>query len=115
MDNVRLSKGMRKDVMVQRELEEEELNWIVDQSLNTPFYIAANLFSAGMFSDYRTEAKLASESVPTLTIVAEHWAEIATAFTYKVSPQSKVEVLGGHLMFWEHNEKFNKLIEQFEM
>ncbi|MCZ2259956.1 alpha/beta fold hydrolase [Sporosarcina sp. G11-34] len=107
--------GYAKNVMVQRELEEEELNWIVDQSLNTPFYIAANLFSAGMFSDYRTEAKLASESVPTLTIVAEHWAEIATAFTHKVSPQSKVEVLGGHLMFWEHNEKFNKLIEQFEM
>ena len=60
--------GYAKDVMVQRELQEEELNWLVEQSLKTPFYIAANLFSAGMFSDYRAEAKIASESVPTLTL-----------------------------------------------
>jgi non-heme chloroperoxidase len=107
--------GYAKDVMVQRELREEELNWLVVQSLKTPFYIAANLFSAGMFSDYRAEAKIASESVPTLTVVAEHWAEIATAYTHKASPQSKVEVLGGHLMFWEHSEKFNELLDRFEM
>ena len=104
-----------KDVMVQRDLQEEEVTWLVEQSLKTPVYIAANLFSAGMFSDYRIEAKTASESVPTLTIVAEHWAEVAKSFTEKVSPQSKIEVLGGHLMFWEHSEKFNNLIEQFEM
>lgn len=107
--------GYAKDVMVQRELQEEELTWLVEQSLKTPFYIAANLFSAGMFSDYRTEAKIASESVPTLTVVAEHWSEVARAFTEKVSPRSKVEILGGHLMFWEHSEKFNELVEKFEI
>ncbi|WP_249336586.1 alpha/beta fold hydrolase [Sporosarcina sp. Marseille-Q4063] len=101
--------------MVQRELKEEELTWIVEQSLKTPYYIAANLFSAGMFSDYRAEAKIASESVPTLTVVAEHWADVAKTFTAKVSPQSKVEMLGGHLMFWEHSRKFNELIEQLEL
>jgi len=101
--------------MVQRKLEDEEVTWLVEQSLKTPHYIAANLFAAGMFSDYRTEAKLASDSVPTLTIVAEHWAEVAKAFTGKVSPESEVKVLGGHLMFWEHSEKFNNLIEQFEL
>ena len=107
--------GYARDVMVQRELKEEEVTWLVEQSLKTPHYIASNLFAAGMFADYRTEAKIASESVPTLTVVAEHWAEVAKSFTEKVSPQSKVEVLGGHLMFWEHSEKFNNLIEQFEM
>ena len=107
--------GYAKDVMVQRELEEDEVTWLVEQSLKTPYYIAANLFAAGMFADYRTEAKIASESVPTLTVVAEHWADVAKSFTEKVSPQSKVEVLGGHLMFWEHSEKFNNLIERFEM
>jgi non-heme chloroperoxidase len=107
--------GYAKDVMVQRELREEEVKWLVEQSLKTPYYIAANLFSAGMFSDYRTEARMAGESVPTLTVVAEHWAEVAKSFTAKVSPKSKVEVLGGHLMFWEHSEKFNKIIEEFEL
>ena len=101
------------DVMVQRELEEKELNWIVEQSAKTPHYIAAQLFASGMFSDYRQEARLASESVPTLTIVAEHWADTAKNFVAQHAPQSAVEVLGGHMMFWEHAEKFNQIIGQF--
>ncbi|WP_249312870.1 alpha/beta fold hydrolase [Lederbergia citrea] len=105
--------GYATQVMVQRKLEEQELNWLVEQSLKTPYYIAANLFSAGMFSDYREEARLASETVPTLTVIAEHWAQIASAFTKKLSPGSQVEVLGGHLMFWEHSERFNEVVDQF--
>jgi len=105
--------GYATGVMVQRELAETELNWLVEQSLKTPHYIAANLFASGMFSDYREEAKLASESVPVLTVIAEHWAHVAKAFTEKLTPQSSIEVLGGHLMFWEHSEKFNEIVESF--
>ncbi|MBS4197727.1 alpha/beta fold hydrolase [Lederbergia citri] len=107
--------GYATGVMVQRELEENELSWLVEQSLKTPHYIAANLFASGMFSDYREEAKLASESVPVLTVIAEHWAPIAKAFTERISPKSSIEVLGGHLMFWEHDEKFNTMLENFLM
>ena len=66
--------------MVQRKLEEEELQWIVEQSLNTPHYVVANLFAAGMFSDYREEAKLVIEKIPTLTVAAEHWGDTARTF-----------------------------------
>ncbi|MEH7385641.1 alpha/beta hydrolase [Bacillus sp. JJ1521] len=100
-------------VMVQRELEKEELTWLVEQSLKTPYYIAGNLFASGMFSDYREEAKKASKAVPTLTIVAEHWAEIAEKYTNELTPESQVKVLGGHMMFWEHDEKFNKFVKDF--
>ncbi|WP_164670211.1 alpha/beta fold hydrolase [Virgibacillus doumboii] len=100
-------------VMVQRELEQKELNWLVEESLKTPYYIAANLFAAGMFSDYRNEAKSLSNSVPVLTVFAEHWAETATAFTKNTSPESKIEVLGGHMMFWEHGDKFNEMMTRF--
>ncbi|MEH6942071.1 alpha/beta fold hydrolase [Bacillus sp. JJ722] len=100
-------------VMVQRKLKEEELNWIVEQSLKTPYYVAANLFAAGMFSDYRKEAVLASKSVSTLTVVAEHWAEVASAYTRRITPESTIKVLGGHMMFWEHSEKFNEVVKQF--
>lgn len=105
--------GYVTQVMVQRELTEEELSWIVEQSLKTPHYIAANLFAAGMFSDYREEFKQASESVPTLAIVAEHWADTARKFIERHAPQSSIEVLGGHMMFWEHAEKFNQIVDQF--
>ncbi len=82
-------------------------------SVKTPYYIAANLFASGMFSDYREEAKLASKSRATLTILAEHWAETARVFTEKISPKSKIKVLGGHLMFWEYSEAFNQSIGEF--
>lgn len=100
-------------VMVQRELEQSELNWLIEQSLKTPYYIAGNLFASGMFSDYRQEAIALSQAVPTLTVVAEHWANTAVAYTEKLTPDSKIEVLGGHMMFWEHAEKFNKILSDF--
>ena len=101
------------EVMVQRELETDELEWIVGQSLNTPYYVAANLFAAGMFSDYREEATLVNSTIPVLTVAAEHWGETARAFMERVAPGSQVEVFGGHLMFWEHSGKFNELVESF--
>lgn len=105
--------GYAKGVMVQRELSDGELDWLVGQSLQTPYYIAANLFASGMFSDYREEAKAAAQMIPTLAIVAEHWADTAIAYTKRQAPQSKIEVLGGHLMFWEHGDAFNKIMEDF--
>lgn len=117
---LRDSKGHRafivdyiENVMIQRKLEEDELDWLVDMSLQTPYYIAGNLFASGMFSDYRNEARRASESAPTLTIVAEHWAETASNYFKNISPQTKVEKLGGHMMFWEHSEQFNQMVEAF--
>lgn len=106
-------KAYTTGVMVQRDVTEEEMEWILGQSMKTPYYIAQNLFASGMFSDYREQAKLASEAVPTLTVIAEHWADIAKTFIDKVSPKSDVEVLGGHFMFWEHSEKFNAIVEKF--
>jgi non-heme chloroperoxidase len=100
-------------VMVQRDLKEEELTWIVEQSLKTPYYIAANLFSSGLFSDYRVEAAESSEAVPTLYVVAEHWAQTATPYLNNLAPKASVEGLGGHLMFWEHSEKFNEMVGSF--
>ena len=101
------------DVMIQRDLLESELTWLVEQSLRTPYYIAANLFAAGMFSDYRKEARLLSEKIPTLTIIAEHWAEVAKAYSERLTPKSKIEVLGGHMMFWEYDKIFNQILESF--
>ena len=101
------------NVMVQRELGNEELAWLVEQSLKTPYYIAANLFASGMFSDYREIAKKASQTIPSLTVVAEHWAETASNYLQQLTPESRIEVLGGHMMFWEHSEKFNEIVSSF--
>ncbi|MDY0404214.1 alpha/beta hydrolase [Virgibacillus sp. 179-BFC.A HS] len=117
---LRHPKGQRKfitdyitQVMVQRDLEPKELTWLVEQSMKTPYYIAGNLFASGMFSDYRNEAQAASKAVPTLTVVAAHWSDTATAYMQKLYPKSKVAVLGGHMMFWEHADQFNAIVGKF--
>ncbi|TMW71456.1 alpha/beta fold hydrolase [Alteribacter natronophilus] len=105
--------GYITQVMVQRKLEEKDLTWLVEQSLKTPYYIAGNLFASGMFSDCREEAEKAARQVPTLNVVAEHWAETAVKYINRLTPEAKVEILGGHMMFWEHSEKFNRIVEHF--
>lgn len=101
------------EVMVQRELDAAELDWLVGESMKTPYYVAANLFAAGMFSDYRAEAERVNNSIPALTVAAEHWGETARAFMERTAPGSQLEILGGHLMFWEHPDRFNELLETF--
>lgn len=102
-----------EEVMVQRDLEPAELAWLVDQSLRTPTPVAAQLFASGMFSDYRAEATKVDAERPTLHFVAEHWAPTATAFLATHCPRGEVRVLGGHLMFWEHAERFNEMLDEF--
>ncbi|MEW5722260.1 MAG: alpha/beta hydrolase [Thermodesulfobacteriota bacterium] len=101
------------EVMVQRELKPEEMTWIVGQSAKSPPWVASLLFASGMFTNHMEEAKLLDEKKPSLFIVAEHWADTAKAFLGKNFPKTKIEVLGGHMMFWEHPEKFNKILEDF--
>ena len=101
------------EIMVQRELSQEEMFWIVEQSLKTPPYIASALFASGMFTNHTAEAKLVDETLPALSIIAEHWADTAVSFMQKHFPKTRTAVLGGHMMFWEHPEKFNQILADF--
>lgn len=99
------------EVMVQREVQPEELDWFIAQSLNTPTAIAANLFASGMFANYLDEAKLIADKIPSYAVVAEHWSDVAIAFLQQITPQTQTRALGGHAMFWEHAEQFNQILE----
>ena len=117
---MRDAKGQREfvvwyaeNVMVERDLKPDEMAWIVDQSLTTPHWTAAALFASGMFANNLAEAKLLDAKTPTLNVVAKHWSKTATAFVKKEMPKSEILVLGGHMMFWEHAEKFNAELTKF--
>jgi non-heme chloroperoxidase len=102
-----------ENVMVQRELAPEELDWIVAQSETTPQWAAIALYTYLMFADYRPEASQLDGARPSLFVVAEHWAEVAKPYIEKNWPRAQVQVLGGHMMFWEHPEKFNAILREF--
>ncbi len=105
--------GYAKAIMVQRQLSDDELAWIVSMSLTTPPEIAQQLFASGCFSNYLETAKRLQSEVPSLFIVAEHWSSVAIPYLNSQLPESRVETLGGHMMFWEYPSEFNALLASF--
>lgn len=101
------------EVMVQRPLEEAEMDWIVGQSLQAPHWVAASLFASGMFMDMRDVAMSLDEAVPTMHVIAEHWQDVAVPYIERTLPHARIEVMGGHMMFWEYPEKFNIALADF--
>ncbi len=100
-------------IMVQRPLAPEELDWIVKQSLKCNPLIAAQLFASCMFADSLDPAIAAAKAKPTLHVVAQHWADKAVPFLKRLLPESRYVVFGGHMMFWEHPEAFNRVLDEF--
>ena len=105
--------GYAKAIMVQRQLSDAELNWIVSLSLNTPPEVAQQLFASGCFSNYLETAKRLESEVPSLFVVAEHWSSVAIPYLNSELPESRVETLGGHMMFWEYPSEFNAFLASF--
>lgn len=99
--------------MVQRDLSEEELFSLIDISMHTPFYITHTLFTNAITGDYRKGCQALNDSVPSMIFIAEHWAQTAEPYMQKNYPHIKTHVMGGHLMFWEYPEEFNRQLEQF--
>ncbi len=106
-------RSQAENVMVQRTLDPEELAWIVKQSTGTRHLIAAQLFASCMFQDHTSEAINAARTVPTLYYVAQHWSAKAIPFIRRLLPETRYVVFGGHMMFWEHPEAFNQVLEEF--
>lgn len=102
-----------RNTMVQRDLLPDELNWIVDQSVKTPPWVAAAYCAAGMFSNYAKESRLVDRNLRTLFIVADDAAEKATDYLEMNLPNAEVEFLGGHFMFWEFPSEFNAYLQRY--
>jgi len=102
-----------KNTMVQRDLSPDELDWIVDQSVKSPPWIAAAYCAAGMFSNYEQESQLVDREIKTLFIVADDDADKAATYLQTNLPNAKTEYLGGHFMFWEFPTEFNAFLDDY--
>ena len=102
-----------KETLAQRDLTPEELAWIVDQSTKSPPWIAAAYCAAVWFSNYMPEAQEVDRELPALFVVAESSADIAKTYLATHLPNTRLELLGGHFMFWEHPEEFNAVLETY--
>ena len=101
------------NVMIEQDMSPELIEWVVDQSLSTPPLMAAALLADACFGNYEPEAEKVDADVPSLFVVATHWGETAKPYLAKHCPNSRVEVFGGHMMFWEYPDRFNGILSEF--
>lgn len=101
------------DIMVQHKMEPEELEYLLDVSGRTPYWICKALFCDAIFSNFLDTAKDVGATMPSLMFIAEHWQDVAKPFVEIQLPGYETYVMGGHLMFYEYPEKWNSVLEGF--
>jgi len=102
-----------KNTMLQGKISQEELDWIVNQSTQSPSWVATAYCAAGMFSNYEIESQEVDRRLKTLFIVADSSEDKARIYLETKLPNAKAEYLGGHVMFWEFPEKFNTILGNY--
>ena len=100
-------------VMIEHKMEPDELEYLLDISGRTPYWICRQLFCDAVFSNYLETAKDIGATLPSLMFIAEHWQGIAKPFVEAQLPGYDTYVMGGHLMFYEYPEKWNRVLENF--
>ncbi len=102
-----------KEIMMVRDPLPEELDWVVAQSTTSPPWVAQAYCAAAWFSNYLPEAQEVDRTLPTLFVLAESSADIAKRYLRQHLPNAEQAVFGGHVMFWEHPEKFNAALQAY--
>jgi len=99
--------------LMKREMTQDELDWAVDQVLNTPTSVAALLAIDYTFGDYTREARMIDGKIPVLNILNEDWAAEGKKWLSENAPASEIVVLGKHAMLWEFAGEFNAAVDAF--
>lgn len=85
----------------------------VASSLKTPPHIAALLLTDSLLCDYREVAKQVAAQLPVLYFVSEKDSEAASRWIGANTPGAEVRTLGGHMMFHEYPDEFNREVLRF--
>jgi pimeloyl-ACP methyl ester carboxylesterase len=99
--------------MIERLVPEPEEDWLLAQSLTTNPLVAAQLYASAMFTDLLEPAFLLARARPTLFFLRRDGAEKPVRYLRAKIPDAQTAVFGGHMMFWEYPEAFNRVLDEF--
>ncbi len=101
------------DWMLEDPVDSVTRQWMRKEMLMTPRPVAISLYIDGLASDYTKEAARLGSAIPTLYLVRSSWFDRAKSWLAGTSPDSKVESISSHAMFWERPEEFNAMLKEF--
>lgn len=95
-------------------ITEEEVARISAMS-DMPYELAVKEFFAGTVCDDTEIAVEADrcETCKSVMVIRESWAETAVKYMKTICPNTDLHVLGGHMMFYEHEEAFMEIMKGF--
>ena len=92
---------------------EERIAWLVDLTEKMPDTAAALLNATARFHDYREDLIALNARVPLLYVVREELGPRVSRWAARHTPSARVEAFGGHMMFWERADEFNRVLSDF--
>ena len=92
---------------------EERLAWLMALTERMPDTAAALLNATARFHDYREDLIALNGRVPLLYVVREEMGPRVSRWAARHTPSARVEAFGGHMMFWERSEEFNRVLSDF--
>lgn len=101
--------------MVGQRLPDGEIDWLVEEMMKTPSFVALPLGLSGDLADYTGDAKTLDGKIPILHVLreADGWATAGRSWLKKHMPSSRAIAFGSHLMFWELPDRFNSAVDAF--
>ena len=93
--------------------DEIHIQGTVRQSLKMDPHVAALLLADVNLSDYTEVAKTAAAKLPVLHVVKQQASTAARKWLEANTPDAELHALGGHMMFWEHADRFNRVLSRF--
>lgn len=93
--------------------DDKKIKWLSSIASETPAWIASltNIFS--LFADYRTEFSKLAQRNAVLVVVRDDWRDLAAKWLTAHAPKAEFHAFGGHLMFVEEHDRFNRIISDF--
>lgn len=92
---------------------EERIEWLLTLTEKMPDTAAALLNATARFHDYREDLIALNARVPLLYVVRGELGPRVSRWAARYTPAARVEAFGGHLMFWERADEFNRLLSDF--
>lgn len=86
---------------------------VVELGLQTPEHVAVTTAADGLTSDYSVEATLVSETLPTLFVVRDDWAEDGRRWVGANMPAATFATMPVHMGFATAPAEFNDTVARF--
>ena len=99
--------------MLIREATSDEIAWIVSESRKTPLHTTAQIVADANLCDFNELAIQLAKQIPVMHYIKQDWSADALSWLEKYTPEARTKVMGGHMMFYEEPEEFNRSFLEF--